>query len=208
MNGHDDTHGLDELLRSADPWPVSRPVDPAIAEAAISHLEKELRMTDMPSPRPLLRRRRPLIAALALVALALSAGVAVVALDDGDPAAPQSAGRPIGSAAASCLPFTLENLALAPVAFDGTVTDIAADGAVTFSVERWFRGGSGDRAVTRDSGLVGGAPQLEGGVGFEQGGRYLVSGDRKGDAVTPAICGFTLEWTSSMADDWARAFAG
>ncbi len=66
-------------------------------------------------------------------------------------------------------------LAQQPVAFDGTVTAVDGD-EVTFDVERWFRGGEGDTAVTRAAGLVSGAPELNGGVGFVEGGRYLVSG--------------------------------
>lgn len=148
--------------------------------------------------------RRALLGALAVVVLAVVAGIAVLALGDDEPEA-SGAGRALGSTMAACLEFSLDALAQQPLAFDGTVTSI--DGAaITFSIERWYRGGSGDTAVARAAELVDGAVQLEGGVGFVEGQRYLVSGDRQDGALVPAICGFTMEWTADAGDDWARAF--
>jgi hypothetical protein len=199
-----DDRDLDALMRALDPWPADRPVDPALAANALALVEKEIDMSDTATPVPRPRRRRLLALAAVLAVLAVLGGMAAVrALDDGS--TPAGQGRALGDAFASCLAFSLDVLAQQPVAFDGTVT--AIDGQeVTFDVERWYRGGDGDTAVTRSSGLVSGAPELNGGVGFEEGGRYLVSGDRDGDAIVPAICGLTVEHSDGMADDWERAF--
>ena len=208
MTPMDDTddrdHELDALLRAIDPWPADRPVDPALAANALALVEKEIEMSDTATPAPRPRRRRLLALAAARAVVAVLGGMdAVRALDDGSTSA--GAGRALGDAFASCLAFSLDVLAQQPVACDGTVTSIDGD-TVTFDVERWYRGGEGDTAVTRSSGLVAGAPELNGGVGFEEGGRYLVSGERSGEAIVPAICGLTVEHDEGMAEDWARAF--
>lgn len=207
MTPMDDTadHDLDALLRALDPWPADRLVDPALVANALAHAEKEIQMSEPATPAPRPRRRRRVIAlAAALAALALLGGLAAVrAFDDG--ATTTAEGRALGDAFASCLAFSLDVLARQPVAFDGTVTAIDGE-EVTFDVERWYRGGEGETAVTRSSGLVSGAPALNGGVGFEEGRRYLVSGERDGDAIAPAICGLTVEHSDGMADDWERAF--
>ena len=85
---------------------------------------------------------------LAAVAVAGAASVAV-AVGVGDPAwwrqRHRSARRGCaasGSATASCLQFSEDALALAPIAFDGTVTAIE-DEDVTLDVSYWYRGGSG-----------------------------------------------------------------
>lgn len=204
MTEHDDRE-LDALLQAADPWPATRPVDPAIADRALALAEKELAMTDttLPARRP--RRTRLLAVGLAALLLAVAAGAVGVRLTDdgGGSAAP---GRALGDAFASCLAFSEAELAKAPIAFDGTVTAIVADGTVTFDVERWYRGGEGDTTTATASTLVEGAPELNGGVGFVEGRRYLVSGERQDGVLVPAICGFTVEHDDAMAQRWGRAF--
>lgn len=160
-------------------------------------------MAGLPTPRGPLSRTQ-LLGALLVVVLAVVAGIAVLALTD-DESDSSGEGKALGSTRAACLEFSLDALAQQPLAFDGTVTSIEGD-AITFSVERWYRGGSGGTTVARAAELVDGAVQLEGGVGFADGRRYLVSGDRQDDAIVPAICGFTMEWSADAADDWARAF--
>lgn len=197
---------LDALLRAADPWPATRPVDPAIPARALALVEKELPMSEStPAPRRRLGRRGAVAIAISLAALALVGGTAIVRTTDGGPNVATGNGRAVGDAFASCLAFSLDVLARQPLAFDGTVTAVDGD-EVTFDVERWFRGGEGDTAVTRAAGLVSGAPELNGGVGFVEGGRYLVSGEQADGAIVPAVCGLTMEYDSDMAADWATAF--
>ena len=92
-----------------------------------------------------------------------------------------------------------------PVAFDGTVTEIDGD-HVTFDVERWYRGGEGDTVTATAPDLVPNSAALVGGVGFEEGERYLVSADRENDRITPAVCGFTVTYSDLTADVFAGAF--
>lgn len=206
MTRDDDTH-LDDLLRQADPWPAERPVDPVIAERARNLVQKEIDMETERFHDPRRRRRRLMIAVAALAALAALAGYGATQLGDGARSTGGGQGRALGgSTISSCIQFTLEQLGQSPVAFDGTVTDIAADGTITFEVDEWFAGGSGDTATARAQELVSGHPSLEGGVGFVAGQRYLVSGDRQDGTIVPAICGYSMEYTEAMATDWARAF--
>lgn len=200
---HDDE--LDALLLAADPWPESRPIDSGIADRALALVEKEMIMSQGTSTRR--RPRRVLLALASLVAIAAVAGTAIGLRDGGGSTESTGQGRALGSAMASCIQFSLDILGKSPIAFDGTVTAIDGN-RVTFDVERWYRGGDGDTVTTLASGLVEGDVALEGGVGFVEGGRYLVSGDDLTGDIVPAICGFTMEYTPALADDWARAFAG
>lgn len=201
-----ESHDLDALLRAVDPWPATLPVDPAIPARALALVEKELSMSEStPVHRRRPGRRGAVALAVAVAVLALVGGTAIVRSGDSGSDGAAGSGRALGDAFASCLAFSLDVLAQQPVAFDGTVTAVDGD-KVTFDVERWFRGGEGDTAVTRASGLVSGAPELNGGVGFVEGGRYLVSGERSDGAIVPAVCGLTMEYESGMAEDWATAF--
>ena len=47
---------------------------------------------------------------------------------------------------------------------------------------------------------------LEGGVGFEDGQRYLISADRFEGRIVPSICGFSVTYSDEMADALSRAF--
>jgi hypothetical protein len=107
-------------------------------------------------------------------------------------------------------------------AFDGTVTAIGPAGSnrpgvalplvgVTFRVNSWFRGGSGD-TVTVDMD----APQVANSAGdvsmpaFGVGTRLLVSGEPRwgGAPLDAAIawgCGFTRSYDPQSAAEWAAA---
>jgi hypothetical protein len=150
-------------------------------------------------------RRR--VAGLVLVAVAATVtAVLGFTVGDGEKVAP-AGGVALGggAGAASCLPFSEDALGLATVALDGTVT--AIDGSrATVTVEKWYRGGEGGTAALEAPDLVGDAATLEGGVPLEVGGRYLVSGDRVGDAIQPAVCGFSVTWSEEWAATFARAF--
>jgi len=204
----DRDHDIDALLAASDPWPPSREVDPTIAVRALARAEKEMSMTDQASTPP---RRRPgrrgLAVVLAVVVVVAAAALGVTRLGGEGADVAGGSGRALGSPFASCLEFSVETLALAPIAFDGTVSSIDG-GRVTFDVERWYRGGDGDTVTVAAQSLIDGAPELEGGVGFVEGRRYLVSADDSTGPIVPAICGFTVEYDEGMADTWARAFVG
>ena len=90
---------------------------------------------------PTLRRRRR-----RLVAIVVAAGLTVVAVglglarldenDTGSGAGSVALGG--GGTMASCIVFSEEQLARAPIAFDGTVTSIDGD-SVTLAVEHWYQ---------------------------------------------------------------------
>lgn len=203
----DRDHDIDTLLVASNPWPPSREVDPAIATRALARVEKEMSMSDQPSaPRANRPRRRGLVVGLA-VAVVVAAGALGVTRLGGEGGGDGGDGRTLGSAFASCIQFTVETLGLAPIAFDGTVSGIDGD-EVTFDVERWYRGGEGDTVVVSAKSLIDGAPELEGGVGFVEGRRYLVSADDVTGPIVPAICGFTVEYNDEMAANWESAFGG
>jgi len=93
------------------------------------------------------------------------------------------------------------------VAFDGTVTEIDGD-QVTFDVERWYRGGEGDTVTVTAPDLIPNAEALVGGIGFEEGERYLVSADDQDGKITPAVCGFTVTYSDETAEVFEQAFGG
>jgi hypothetical protein len=104
-------------------------------------------------------------------------------------------------------------------AFDGTVTAIGVSRtnrpgaalplvAATFSVNRWFRGGSGP-TVTVDIERPGSGEDPAPAV--EVGTRLLVSGEPRwgGAPLNDAIawsCGFTRPYDNTTADTWRAVF--
>jgi hypothetical protein len=103
-------------------------------------------------------------------------------------------------------------------AFDGTITAIGASRtnrpgaalplvAATFSVNRWFRGGTGP-TVTVD---IEPGPGEDPAPAFDVGTRLLVSGEPRwgGAPLNDAIawsCGFTRPYDKTTADTWREAF--
>jgi hypothetical protein len=106
-----------------------------------------------------------------------------------------------------CLEFSPESLTPAPVAFDGIVTAIDGNN-VTFEVQQWFRGGSGDILVTDGAYMVGDNVALIGGPQAEIGQRYLVAAELYSDAVRPGSCGWVQLYSEDLAATYAQAFAG
>jgi hypothetical protein len=125
--------------------------------------------------------------------------------------------------AASCVevygPETLPNRSFA---FDGTVASIETRSDpklpvgerktpwVTFDVNEWFLGGSGDTvAIWMDQLNV---ETSVGAVTAEVGTRLLVSGEPRwgGEPLDDPLawtCGFTQEWTEEAAAEWETATA-
>lgn len=152
------------------------------------------------------RPRRLVVALAAALALVAAAVVGVVALGGGDGArSTLEPGAPLtgGSALTSCLAFSEDALGLAPIAFDGTVTDISGD-RVTLEVERWYRGGTDDTVEVTAPEQIGVA--LHGAVGFVEGERYLLSGESADGRFQPSVCGFSVVYSEDMAAAFERAF--
>lgn len=163
-------------------------------------------------------RRSPLVLMAALALIPAGVGCRRQATPA---ASPEGEGQPVGPVAASCVeeysPDTLRNRAFA---FDGTVVSIELrrdpqlepeEGEdpripwVTFSVNRWYRGGSGDHVGVWIEALN---IETSGGtIAAEPGSRLLVAGEPRwgGDPLDDAIawgCGFTQPYTPEVAAEW------
>lgn len=197
----DHTDPIDELVQAANPVPRERPLDPAL----LSHVAERIEERRSPSGGERRSTRAPRLRVLAAGAAAAAIAAAAFGLNDAlrDPA--QGPSVALGNPTAICIEFTDETLAAFPVAFDGRVTAVEGE-QVTFDVETWFRGGQGDTVTVAAPDLVEHSAALVGGIGFEEGERYLVSGDRQDGRIVPAVCGFTLTWSEEMAETFRRAF--
>jgi hypothetical protein len=99
----------------------------------------------------------------------------------------------------TCIRFTVDILREKPVAFDGTVTEVA-DHDVLLRVNHWYRGGSADEVRLTNN--VEPNVAMEGGVDFQAGHRYLVTATDG----TVNICGYSAEWSADLAQTFEQAF--
>lgn len=201
-----------EALRGADPLDrLDVPEDTTGAHARalfqeVTNMDTMQRETKLRTRPPV--RRRFAVAASAAVAVA-AVVLASVAVFGGSGTAPDDliaggeqivGGEPIASAALCVEFYDLNTLTNREVAFDGTL--VSADGdRVTFTVNRWFTGGSGDSATLNAVGLAPGTITSLG-ASLELGQRYLVSGS--GGNVWS--CGFTMTYDTAIANQWATVF--
>ena len=194
-----------DALRAADPVDIG--ALPEHDHAVATALLRETTMNQTRStPRP--RRWLPLAAAAAVLAVV---GIGVAIAGDDDDQAPTEAAAPTtttpptdgpitpGGSLGSCVEtYDLETLQNREVAFAGTVESVDGD-QITFSVERWFRGGDGATATLTSA--TGGAVTPDGGVPATPGARLLVAGD----GGFAWACGFTQPYDDAVAADWADA---
>lgn len=125
-----------------------------------------------------------------------------------------SAGR--GTSAASCVEqYSPETLKNREIALDGVVTKVSGrtapaetneeivtdDRAVTFRVNKWFKGGSGDEVTLKSSIPLSPVISSTQGPSIEVGQRYLVSGD--GGFLWS--CGFSVAFTQAAEAQWKMA---
>lgn len=198
-------------LRSADPIePTSLPS--ATDPAAVALFERIV-MNDPTSTTTSITRRRPLMLAVAAVALLVLVGAALVVRggSDGDveevataTTTSEPGGPPLtpgGASSGSCVEFyDLQTLKNREVAFDGTVASRAGD-QITFTVNRWFRGGDGDEITLSGGETLGGVTSAGPGAPIETGTRLLVAGD----GGFAWACGFTQPFDAAVAEQWASA---
>lgn len=144
--------------------------------------------------------------------------------DNGDSPSPVERSGPLGGeSVASCVEnYSATAVAGRGFAFDGTVesigpgtTDRPGEGgssysSVTFTVERWFTGGSGT-TMTIDMSPPGESPRhSEAPPSYEVGTRLLVSGEsRYGEGISKDGiawgCGFTRYYDMKTASAWRAA---
>lgn len=160
-------------------------------------------------------RQRLVMAAAAAVAVVLlvAGGLALAGNDgSGDDLASTTTtadpgGGPInpgGSSLTSCVElYDLQTLANREVAFDGTVASVDGDD-VTFTVNRWYRGGDGAEVTLAGASTLGGVTSAGEPTPLGPGTRLLVAGDG-GFAWS---CGFTQPYDDAIAAEWAASLAG
>jgi hypothetical protein len=205
---------LRDLLQSHDPAASLPPAGPdrvaRLLEDAMSH-DVETPTHDPSHPKADPRRRTPLTWLVAAAATLVIVGVGAFAIlgSEDQPTAsppPESPDATVlrlsapTSTQSRCAMVTVERLAVAETAFEGTVTSLD-DRAVTLRVDRWYRGGDADLVEVS-------APQqhllaLVQSVTFEKGGRYLVTAT---DGAV-SVCGFSAPYSDDLAALYAEAFA-
>ena len=209
----------DELrarLHASDPAASLPPADPT----RVARLLEDVMSTELTTSQNSggsretgTRNRGPLTWLVAAAAVLIIAGVGLFGFlgHDDDPAAPPTAADdktvtelsapPTAAYNAKCMVPNAEIVSNQTVAFDGTVTTLA-DGVVTLTPSHWYAGDETDlvrvQAPSEDM------QQLVSAVKFEDGGRYLVSATD--GQVT--VCGFSAEYSDSLAAIYAEAFPG
>jgi hypothetical protein len=163
-------------------------------------------MTEQPENQPAPVRSRWVLGVAAAAALVVAVGGAL-ALTNGGSADPTiAAGPPLELNAggedqlASCIMFSVEELARAPLAFEGTVAAVEGE-TITLDVDEWFTGGDATQVVLH---APAGLEALIGGIPFEQGGQYLITA-YDGNVN---YCGFSGPSTPEMRTAFEQAFAG
>lgn len=185
---------LRERLARLDPMPPGVPTKPMTTPSSRQLLEEV--MSTHVEERTSNRRWLPAAAALAVVA-----GIAAAfALGGGDAAQPLVLSAGHDDPMAMCIQFSVEELAKAPLAFEGVVT--SADGeTIELDVARWFKGGDADTVVLE---APAGMEALIGGIPFEEGGSYLITAYDG----TVNYCGFSGPATADLRAAFDEAFGG
>jgi hypothetical protein len=173
------------------------------------------------------RNRRIVVTAIVLVLIAaVSAGTWFAG--DRSPVGPEAqilssrVGAVSGAVGSSCVEtYDLVRLKNRAFAFDGTVSQtdvmkppadgtVALDGylAVTFHVNKWFRGGV-QGTVTVD--MIGPLMSPDQELSYGVGSRLLVTGEPRfgGSPLKDAVawgCGFTRYYDQATAASWRQAF--
>ena len=205
-DGHDE---LRDRLRRSDPADSLPPADPT----RVARLLEDVMSTEVTTEtrESGTRDRGPLTWLVAAAAVVIIAGAAVfgVLSHDDDAASPPTAAdaktvtelsAPSSAAYdAKCMVPSAAVVSRQSVAIDGTVTTLT-DGVITLTVNHWYAGAPTD--VVRVQAPAADLQELVGAVGFEEGGRYLVSATD--GRVT--VCGFSAPYSTALADVYEEAF--
>ena len=188
-------------LRAADPGTDLPPADPTrvdrLLEDVMSHTETET------------RTRTPLawlVAAAAVVLIAVAGGLMFLPGSDA-PEAPVAGGEPTvtaltlaGAGAGRCMVPSPDVLGGAAYAVDAEVTTVEG-GTATLTPTTWYAGEETDEvevaAGSGDLAALIGAPR------FEEGQRYLVAANDRGQVM---VCGFSGPYDDQLAALYAEAF--
>jgi hypothetical protein len=196
------TDQLRERLARLDPMHPGVSIDPVSRDLMEKIVNTPVTEQSETAPEP--KTNRWLIGVAAAAALVVAVG-GVIALTGGG-TDPVAAGPPLELNAAGedpmamCIVFSVEELARAPLAFEGTVAAVEGD-TVTLDVDHWFRGGDAGQVILN-------APQgmeaLIAGIPFEVGGQYLITAY---DSIVN-YCGFSGPSTPEFRAAFEQAFGG
>lgn len=195
------TDELRDRLARIDPMPPDVATVPLMGESSRDRLERVMSTQTKKRPAPNKTWMMTIAAAVVLIA-AIGGGLALMG-DTGETAPQASPALQLnagdgGDALASCIMFSVGELARMDVAFEGTVT--AVDGpTVSMSVDEWFKGGDAEQVVLN-------APQgmeaLIGGISFTRGERYLITAH----GTNVNYCGFSGPSTPEFRAAFEEAF--
>ena len=171
------TDQLRDRLARLDPMHPGVETEPLTTESSQRLLEAIVStpVIEQPETGPEQKSNRWLVGIAAAAALVLAVGGAIALTGGGEDPVAEGPALELNAAGedpmASCIMFSVEELAKAQVAFEGTVTSVEGD-VVTLDVDHWFKGGDAGQVVLN-------APQgmeaLIAGIPFEVGGQYLIT---------------------------------
>jgi hypothetical protein len=167
------TDQLRERLARLDPMHAGVDIEPPSRELLESIMSTPV--IEQPETAPEQRSNRWLVGIAAAAVLVLAVGGAIALTGGGtDPVASEPALELTAGGedlTAMCIMFSVEELARAPLAFEGTVTTVEGD-TVILDVDHWFKGGDAGQVILN-------APQgmeaLIAGIPFQVGGQYLIT---------------------------------
>jgi hypothetical protein len=198
------TDQLRDRLARLDPMHQGVETEPLTTESSQRLLEAIVStpVTEQPETGPEQKPNRWLVGIAAAAALVLAVGGAIALTGGGND--PVASGPPMELTAgtedvmASCIMFSVEELARAQVAFEGTVTSVEGE-TVTLDVDEWFNGGDAEQVVLH---APPGLEALIGGIPFEEGQQYLITAYDG----TVNYCGFSGPSTPEFRAAFEQAF--
>jgi hypothetical protein len=199
------TDELRNRLSRLDPMASDVPTEPVTSESSRQLLEEIMTTPNAEQPGSTgTTNKRPWLVAVAAAAVVIVAVGAVGLLTRDGGTDPVASGPPLELNAggedpmAMCIMFSVEELAKAQMAFEGTVTSVDGN-VVTLDVDTWFKGGDASQVVLN-------APQgleaLIDGFAFEEGSQYLITA-YDGNVN---YCGFSAKSTPEMRAAFEEAF--
>jgi hypothetical protein len=198
---------LRERLARLDPMHPGVPTESVTTPSSRELLEEIMSTpTGQVTTEPAPKKRSPWLMGVAAAAVLVVAVGGVIALTGDTDEDQVATGPPLELNAgtenltASCIMFSVEELARAPLAFEGTVTSVEGE-TVTLDVDEWFKGGDAEQVVLH---APAGMEALIGGIPFEEGGQYLITAYDG----TVNYCGFSGPSTPEFRAAFEEAFAG
>jgi len=184
---------LDPMHPGVDTQPPSRDLLEEIMSTPV---------IEQPETGPEQKSNRWLVAVAAAVALVLAVGGGFLLTGGGTD--PVAAGPPLELTAggedpmAMCIVFSVEELAKAPLAFEGTVTTVEGE-TITLDVDEWFKGGDAGQVLLHAPADM---EALIAGIPFQVGSQYLITA-YDGNVN---YCGFSGPSTPELRASFEQAF--